>query len=539
MEKLLAALITLTGLALSACGAQAQQQPCQWNYTIPPGANSLATFCGDVQVNGTINIANTNVVTSITALLALPSPINGQVYFVTDYGNGVGGGGQFIYKSSASPPFSDGHCVYFPASGGYWTRILNPNAAGYVLNIVSCGAHWDGATDDSTPAINASTALYNLGGGTVTLPSGTGSIASWAFSYATAVSVNVQGGGSLATSINKNGASGSPVMDFSTPKTVQNVASSFGGFTINCLSKSNDGMRITDLAKFTTTDVRIINCVHGMDAIGTIETSLTQDEFSGNQIGYYQTRSTDSPNPIYPNIVTFNGGSIRSNTSHGMDLLYGNELVINGTDFEFNGTAGGGAASTGAILFENTFSAEDVYSTATINNAWLEAQATGACGICADAVTGLNLTLNNLRGDGSGAVAVKIGAIQNITINNSLFGSGGDVVTLAAQTSNVQGGIISTLTDTSTNRLRSNLATSAGVLKFGITGAGTAQLASGVVTVVYPQLAFGDIVFATHLAPGGTQGSLTYVPTVGTGFVINSSSVTDGSTVNWFVVSIN
>jgi hypothetical protein len=63
---------------------------------------------------------------------------------------------------------------------------------------------------------------------------------------------------------------------------------------------------------------------------------------------------------------------------------------------------------------------------------------------------------------------------------------------------------------------------------------GLATLVSGTVTVSTPNILSGNRVFATVVAPGGTQGFLS-VPTIvnGTSFTITSSSVTETSTVNW------
>jgi len=69
---------------------------------------------------------------------------------------------------------------------------------------------------------------------------------------------------------------------------------------------------------------------------------------------------------------------------------------------------------------------------------------------------------------------------------------------------------------------------------------GTATLVAGTVTVSTTAVATGSTIFLTCNTPGGTQGFLS-APAAsivnGTSFVINSSSVTDTSTVNWWIIN--
>lgn len=69
---------------------------------------------------------------------------------------------------------------------------------------------------------------------------------------------------------------------------------------------------------------------------------------------------------------------------------------------------------------------------------------------------------------------------------------------------------------------------------------GTATLSSGTITVNTTAVTASSLIFVTCNTPGGTQGFLS-VPTAsitaGTSFVINSSSGTDTSTVNWWIIN--
>lgn len=67
---------------------------------------------------------------------------------------------------------------------------------------------------------------------------------------------------------------------------------------------------------------------------------------------------------------------------------------------------------------------------------------------------------------------------------------------------------------------------------------GTATLVAGTVTVNTTAVTATSKIFVTVVTPGGTQGFLS-VPTItaGTSFVINSSSATETSTVNWWIIN--
>lgn len=67
---------------------------------------------------------------------------------------------------------------------------------------------------------------------------------------------------------------------------------------------------------------------------------------------------------------------------------------------------------------------------------------------------------------------------------------------------------------------------------------GTATLVAGTVTVNTTAVTSSSKIFVTVVSPSGTQGFLS-VPTItdATSFVINSTSATETSTVNWWIVN--
>jgi hypothetical protein len=153
-------------------------------------------------------------------------------------------------------------------------------------------------------------------------------------------------------------------------------------------------------------------------------------------------------------------------------------------------------------------------------------------------------TINNLSPTGG-----------NITIagtaNQVTVGSSGSTVTLSLPAAiTAPGSLTATTTLTATlgdiTATNGNLVLSTAGNKLSIaTGAdasvGTsAAMVAGTVTVNTTAVTASSLIFLTVNTPGGTQGTLS-APTAsivaGTSFVINSSSNTDTSTVNWWIVN--
>lgn len=65
---------------------------------------------------------------------------------------------------------------------------------------------------------------------------------------------------------------------------------------------------------------------------------------------------------------------------------------------------------------------------------------------------------------------------------------------------------------------------------------GTAVLVAGTVVVTNANIAATDRIFLSRSTTGGTAGHLSYTISAGASFTINSSSGTDTSTINWFII---
>jgi len=69
--------------------------------------------------------------------------------------------------------------------------------------------------------------------------------------------------------------------------------------------------------------------------------------------------------------------------------------------------------------------------------------------------------------------------------------------------------------------------------------AGTAVLVAGTVTVTNTTVTASTRIFLTVRTTGGTLGTLSYTLSAGASFTINSSSVSDTSTVTYFLIEVN
>lgn len=150
----------LFALALAACSlfwntAPAAAQPCQWNYSMQPGTPdpnqgvATARYCGNVQVDGSINVnVGPNTVTNIAALQALTGFTAGSSFYVQGYNtSGDGGGGTFLLTAGTS---TGDKCMNFPSAiaNTHWVRQLN----GAALWVEACGAYNDGTHATQTLA---------------------------------------------------------------------------------------------------------------------------------------------------------------------------------------------------------------------------------------------------------------------------------------------------------------------------------------------------------------------------------------------------
>lgn len=344
------------------------------------------------------------------------------------------------------------------------------------------GATFDGTTDD-TAALTACWNAAYAAGGAMHLAVGTARVTALDFVYSASRSVRIVGRGQGASIIKKTGGTTTPVLKLSA-SSVLDTYGELRDFTVVGLTKSHHGIQVEKLARFNTHMVGINTCDVGWESLGCLIVNHYAPSWTFNNIGFRCRKSST----IYSNLVQFFGGELRQNTTFALDIGDANGVYFFGPDISNNGTTGN--TSTGAVKIRATVDDEIGYATIGFYGAHFESNL-GSNFVC-DAASGLNLVLAECPILASeGGLAMNVGAISSVSLRNIIAGGGSDVVTLAAARSYVQGGVIATLTDTSTLRTHDHVSTSGGDTGF-ITN-GKAQLLG--------QFGFGGAAAATR--PGG------------------------------------
>lgn len=316
------------------------------------------------------------------------------------------------------------------------------------------------ATNDAA-LVAAMTKVYNAGGGRIRIASGTYQHISVVFNWAASITIDLIGQGQKAVYLQKNGATSSPVLDFSANIGVLDIYTTVSDFTIVGNAKGNLGFKATRLASISTRNLGIQTCDVGFESIGCLVAIHERPEWQSNNIGFRCRKNTAGGN-IFCNLVSFKGGSIRGNSTFGVDIGDASGVSYDGIKIDLNGTAANTA--TGGAMVRSTVADENGYSQLQFNNTYFESnlgrtfQTENVTGIC-------DLTLTNvlLLGAESNRSA-NIGTLHNVTmINVQAPGVGDTVVIGACSGSYIEGGVINTITDSSVQQTRINVGTSAGL----------------------------------------------------------------------------
>lgn len=318
------------------------------------------------------------------------------------------------------------------------------------------------AAANDTALINALTAVFNAGGGTVNIGPGTFSHVTVPYNWTAGTTVRIVGAGERATRLAKSGATASPILDLTVNVGVLDVFSSVEHLELIGNAKNGPGLQATRLANFITRNVSIVACSTALESLGCLNSQHYKAWWGGNNIGFRCRKS----GVIYPNLVKFVGGNMKGNSSLGLDIGDCSHVVAIAIDVEANGAAAD--LTTGGTVIRATCDDETGLSEHTFFGCWYEANLGETFKV--EACGGLHLSMRDVKlANVEANRSANIGAIKSVIIENMEAGSAGDTVTIAATCSYVVGGTIGTLADTSTHRTHIGVTTGAGVIKHRMT----------------------------------------------------------------------
>lgn len=336
------------------------------------------------------------------------------------------------------------------------------------VSVKDFGAVGNGVTNDTTAIQAAIDAVFLAGGGTVYFPPGNYLVSTISKDWAIATtSIVLKGSGERATLLTKTGATTTPILNLSaTLGSSDGIYSTIEDMSIVGIAKSSPGLRLTGVARFVLKRVAIIACDVGLDVVGSLIGSLRDCDILANNTGI-KTRVSGA---MYCNLIAIYGGSIRNNTTWGIDIGSANGFNTFGVDIEANGTSLNTA--TGQVITRSTVDDEIGYSNISFSAGWFE----GGLGtnFSAENAAGLTLSFQDLPVISSEAGrAFNIGAISKLVLNRVTAGSVGDTLTVGATGScAISDSTINVLSDSSSAKNYQNITTSAGLIQSFITGPG-------------------------------------------------------------------
>lgn len=461
------------------------------------------------------------VADSIAQLRSLDKTKYTRAFVTGYYGAGDGGGGPYWLDPADTTSTDNGGTVIVASDGGRWK--LQRTAS---ISVKQFGAKGDNTTDDTAVVQVAVDWLYTLGGGELYFPEGTYLLTSVSRNFSASRSVNIRGAGKYATFLKKTGATTTPILNWSADTSVLSTYADFRDFSIVGNAKANYGLRITQCARFDIKNVDIGACDIAIDNVGSLVFSAHNITVHDNNVGYKCRRS--SPGNIACNLVSVYDSQFVVNTVFAVDLDVASQVNFVGCDFEQNGTVG--SPATGPVILRQGITAEFGYAMINLDNCWFESNS--GTGIQNES-TGNPAFFLSLRDCQSfvqeaGRVMVINSNAAFVLLDNLLAGTTGDTVNLACGRTDIRGGLIYTITDTSPVQNRQSEATSTGTrpfVAFGGTNGGLRMLSNGNVLVGPTAAIAGGSASLTVTQKSNTQTASVQVDgSAGTAFLFSTAS---------------
>ncbi len=314
-----------------------------------------------------------------------------------------------------------------------------------------------GVTDNTTEIQAMIDAQYAAGGGTVDLPAGAYAVTGLTMHWNDKVTVNLRGDGQRATYLVKIGTSSAPILSLTASTNAVEIYSTISDLGLVGNARSGSGITATGCAYLTLKSVYVADCDIGVDFQGTLISRLDDVNAKSNNIGV-RCRASGS---LHTNMVSIVNGSLRNNSAWGLDFGDGSGLSLQSVDIEHNGTAND--TSTGGIVLRGTCDDETGLGSIAIKSSWLEGNhgTSLKCEECPGLAVGLDSC--HIMGSEQGR-AIVTGRMLSVNISSCISGTPGDTWVIDSAASFVSGGVVSTLSDTSTIKTYVGIATYNGML---------------------------------------------------------------------------
>ncbi len=231
------------------------------------------------------------------------------------------------------------------------------------VNIKKLGAKGDDKSDDSR-IFQQAIEYLSVTGGRLLIPAGSYRISG--ISITGLKKINIQGDGENASYLKKIGTTNTPVISFSSASNELEFQCEINDLTVDGNNAVN-GFNLVNFARFSLKNIRIRNCITGINGNGVLVGAFHNCTIISNQTGMRLRKSSAN---IYNNLLTLYSCVIAHNTLFAIDYNEGSLLTLMGCDLEANGSKGNN--NTGAIIIRKEATGEKVGSIISIHNSWFE-----------------------------------------------------------------------------------------------------------------------------------------------------------------------